>query len=385
VPEAPVAEVAALAAATGRIALDTEFMSEGRYFPLLCLVQVAAATPAEDPLVATVDALAGAEPGPLVPLVGDPDVEVVVHAGRQDLALVERAWGAGATNVFDTQVAAALTTTGHQSSYQLLVGQLLRRSLKKSESFTRWDQRPLTDEQLSYARQDVEHLLAVADALRERLRDLDRLAWARGEFEVIEAASGEERDPEEVFRRLTATTDLKPLEAAVARELVYWREQTARTQNRPIQTVLPNRLVTQLARRRPTTLEALRKERGIGEGILRRYGKPILATIKRGEEATPIKLPRRSEPPPWFGPLAALCDALMRARCEEHQVAPEMVANRAEIGEVVLEIVQGGETPDTRLLSGWRREVAGEEMLELLRGERSLRVGRDGHLVVDRA
>ena len=379
------ADVAALAAATGRLALDTEFMSEGRYFPLLCLVQVAATQPGESPLVGTVDALAGEDASPLVPLLADADVEVVVHAGRQDLALVERAWETRTAKVFDTQVAAALTTTGYQSSYQLLVGQLLRQSLKKSESFTRWDQRPLTEEQLAYARQDVEHLLPVADALRERLRDLGRLDWARGEFELIEAASGEERDPEEVFRRLTATTDLKPLEAAVARELVVWREQTARKQNRPIQTVLPNRLVTQLARRRPESLEALRKERGIGEGILRRHGKQILATIKRGSEATPIKLRRRSEPPSWFGPLAALCDALMRARCEERQVAPEMVANRAEIGEVVLEIVQGGEAPDTRLLNGWRREVAGGEILELLRGERSLRVGKDGHLVVDRA
>jgi ribonuclease D len=360
-------------------------MSEGRYFPLLCLVQVAATKPGESPLVGTVDALAGEDAGPLVPLLADADVEVVVHAGRQDLALVERAWETRTTKVFDTQVAAALTTTGYQSSYQLLVGQLLRQSLKKSESFTRWDQRPLTDEQLSYARQDVEHLPAVADALRERLRDLGRLDWARGEFELIEAASGEERDPEEVFRRLTATTDLKPLEAAVARALVFWREQTARKQNRPIQTVLPNRLVTQLARRRPESLVALRMERGIGEGILRRHGKQILATIKRGADAPPIKLQRRSEAPSWFGPLAALCDALMRARCEEHQVAPEIVANRAEIGEVVLEVVPGGEAPDTRLLNGWRREVAGGEILELLRGERSLRVGKDGHLVVDRA
>ncbi len=384
-PEASIAQLAERAAATGRLALDTEFMSEGRYYPLLCVVQVAVDGSADrSPLVGTIDALGDDDPGPLLPLLTDPRVEVVVHAGRQDLSLLERAWGAAATNVFDTQIASALTSTSYQSSYRLLVSQVLGKSLQKAESFTKWDQRPLTAAQLKYAGQDVEHLLAVADVLQRQLRERDRLAWAREEFRLLETVSGDERDPDDVFLRLIATTRLSPIEAAVARELVFWREHTAREQDRPVRSVMPDRLVTQLARRRPDTLDALKDERGVGDGILRRYGNQMLAAVRRGGQASPIRLARRPEQPPWYGPITALCEALLRARCEEQQIAPEMVANRAEIGEVVLETVQGRPEPDNRLLTGWRRATAGEEMLELLRGDRALSVGPHGHLVVDR-
>jgi ribonuclease D len=384
VPEASVEEVAQCAAATGRIALDTEFMSEGRYFARLCLVQFAAEGADGQILTATVDPLSGDEPGPMLPVLSDPGVEVVVHAGRQDLGLLQREWRSRTTNVFDTQIAAALTSTSQQSSYQFLVGNLLGRSLRKSESFTRWDQRPLTPQQLAYARQDVEHLLPIAAALRKRLETNDRLEWARAECRLLETAVAEERDPEEQFRRLAAGTDMSSLEAAVARELVFWRDETAREQDRPVRSVIPDRLVTQLARRRPASLDALKQERGVGEGVWRRYGNQIVATLRKGEQATPVKLAPRPEQPPWFAPLTSLCEALVRARCEEQQVAKEIVATRDEIGEVVLETVQGRPEPPNRLLSGWRREMVGEEVLELLRGERSLRVGQDGHLVVDR-
>ena len=381
---ASIAQLAERVAATGQIALDTEFMSEGRYFPLLCLAQVAVEGADGRPLIGTIDTLGDHDPAPLVPLLTDPAVEVVVHAGRQDLFLLERAWGMRPTKVFDTQIAAALTTTSHQSSYQLLVSQLLGVSLEKGESFTHWDQRPLTAKQLKYAGQDVEHLLQAAATLHERLEATGRTEWAREECRVLETTSGDERDPNEVFLRLTATTRLTPVEAAVARELAFWRESTARDQDRPIRSVLPDRLVTQLARRRPKTLEALKKERGVGEGIARRYGNQLLAALRRGEQAPPVELARRPEQPPWFGPLSSLCEALVRARCEEQQIATEMVATRSEVGEIVLETVHGREEPRNRLLTGWRRDVVGEEMLDLLRGERSLRVGPNGHLVVDR-
>lgn len=382
--DASITEVAERAAATGRLAFDTEFMSEGRYFPRLCLVQLAAEDSSGAPLIATIDPLENHDPAALLPLLTDPDVEVVVHAGRQDLYLLERAWGVRPTNVFDTQIAAALTSTSNQSSYRLLVGQVLGKSLQKSESYTHWDHRPLTAKQLKYASQDVEHLLEVADALHKRLEETGRVEWARVECRVLETTSGDDRDPNEVFQRLTATTDLPPREAAIARELAFWRERTAREQDRPVRSVLPDRLVTQLARRHPETLEALKQERGVGEGILRRYGNQMLAAIRSGEQAPPIKLPRRPELPPWSAHLTALCDALVRARCEEQQIANEMVATRAEIGEVVLETVQGRDEPRNRLLTGWRRDIVGEEVLDLLRGDRSLSVGENGHLVVER-
>ena len=205
--------------------------------------------------------------------------------------------------MFDTQIAAALTSTSQQSSYQFLVGNLLGRSLRKSESFTRWDQRPLTPEQLAYARQDVEHLLPIAAALRERLAADGRLEWAREECRLLETAAAEERDPEEQFRRLAAGRTCQPLEAAVARELVFWREETAREQDRPVRSVIPDRMVTQLARRRPASLDALKQERGVGEGMCAATGTSSSRPCAKASRRPPVKLPPRPEQPPWFAPL----------------------------------------------------------------------------------
>ena len=274
-PEASVEEVAERAAATGRIALDTEFMSEGRYFARLCLVQFAAEGADGEILTATVDPVGGDAPGPILPALSDPGRGGGGARGAPGPRPAAARMAGAHTNVFDTQIAAALTSTSQQSSYQFLVGNLLGQSLRKSESFTRWDQRPLTPEQLAYARQDVEHLLPIAAALRERLAADGRLEWAREECRLLETVVAEERDPEEQFRRLTAGTDMSALEAAVARELVFWREETAREQDRPVRSVIPDRMVTQLARRRPASLDALKQERGVGEGMWRRYGNQL--------------------------------------------------------------------------------------------------------------
>src|SRR5919109_3338319 len=195
----------------GRLGLDTEFMPEGRYKPLLCLVQIVVGERVEvlDPLVDSFD------PAPLAAVLADPAVEVVLHAGRQDVAILRREWRTTFTNVFDTQVAAGFAGFSAQAGYNGLLHDVLRIRLPKCASFTRWDARPLTDEQIRYARGDVEHLLPLADEIRARLEPRGRLEWAREECRVVAAAS-DERDPEEVWRRLPRVASLDPRERAVA-------------------------------------------------------------------------------------------------------------------------------------------------------------------------
>ncbi|HTU79275.1 MAG TPA: ribonuclease D, partial [Solirubrobacteraceae bacterium] len=161
----------------GRMALDTEFMGEGRYRTLLCLVQLAIPEHAEqaerivvlDPLEEELDASA------LAQALADPAVQIVVHAGRQDVALVRRRFQTEVSNVFDTQVAAGFAGLGAQSSYDSLLGEILGLRVAKTASFTRWDARPLSAEQLAYAREDVVHLLELAGQLEGRLDELGRL------------------------------------------------------------------------------------------------------------------------------------------------------------------------------------------------------------------
>src|SRR6478735_9195291 len=274
--DADVAQLADLARAHGRLGLDTEFMPEGRYRPLLCLVQVAAG-----------DQIA--VPDPLAAALADPDVEVIVHAGRQDVAILRREWKTTFTHVFDTQVAAGFAGFSAQAGYNGLLHDVLRIRLPKTASFTRWDARPLTEEQLRYARGDVEHLMPLADEIRRRLEERGRLEWAREECRAIASAT-DERDPAEVWRRLPRVTGLDPRERAVARELAAWRERTAAKEDRPVGAVLRDPTVVELAKRQPKGRRDLSQIRGITPDVVRRRGDDVIAAIEVGQSAEPIKL-----------------------------------------------------------------------------------------------
>src|SRR5919205_2086067 len=267
----------------GRLGLDTEFMPEGRYRPLLCLVQIVVGEHVEvlDPLVGSFD------PAPLSEVLADPDVEIVLHAGRQDVALLRRVWGTDLRNVFDTQVAAGFAGRRAQLGYEALLAELTGVRLRKSASFTRWDQRPLSEEQIRYAREDVLHLLELADALQAGLSERGRLGWAREECRALEDVS-DERDADTIFARLPRINSLDPAQRAVARELVEWREVVAREGDRPVPSVLPDAALVEVAKRRPQSLERLAQIRGLNEGALRRRGQAIVAAVERGRSRAPI-------------------------------------------------------------------------------------------------
>src|SRR3954469_4640671 len=284
-PQTEVDRLAEAARDQGRLGLDTEFMPEGRYKPLLCLVQIVVGERVEvlDPLVDTFD------PGPLAEVLADPAIEIVLHAGRQDVAILRREWQTTFTNVFDTQVAAGFAGFSAQAGYNGLLHDVLRIRLPKTASFTRWDARPLTDEQLAYARGDVEHLLALADDIQARLVDRGRLGWAREECVAIAEAT-DERDPMEVWRRLPRVSGLDPRERAVARELGAWRERTAAHEDRPVGAILRDPTVVELAKRQPTSRRDLAQIRGITPDVVRRRGDDVIAAIERGRPAEPILL-----------------------------------------------------------------------------------------------
>jgi ribonuclease D len=165
-----IAEIAAQAQRSGQLALDTEFMGEGRYRTLLCLVQLAVPDHTAGLRIELIDPLQERlDGGSLARVLADPEVEVVVHAGRQDIALLRRRFDTPVRNVFDTQVAAGFAGMAAQASYETLLSELLGVRLAKSASFTRWDARPLSSEQLAYAREDVVHLLELAGELQQRL------------------------------------------------------------------------------------------------------------------------------------------------------------------------------------------------------------------------
>jgi ribonuclease D len=371
-----VAELAAAAREHGRLGLDTEFVSERRYRPLLCLVQVVVGERIE-----ILDPLGELDPTSLAAVLADPEIEVVLHAGRQDVALLKRTWQTEVRNVFDTQIAAGFAGYGAQSGYESLVRALLGVAVKGAEGFSRWDRRPLTPEQIEYARADVEHLLPMADALRSRLRDAGRLEWAREECRVLEAAT-DERAPEELYARLPRIRRLGKRQRAVALALVGWRQELARTVDRPPATILPDHVLVEVARRQPDSRNAMEEVRGLPQQTLARWHRELVAAVEQGKTAPPAPdLPEVDAPDAADAPLIALGQALVRQRALEARVAVDLLSTHADVAAVVAAAREGRDADHVRTLNGWRRELVGNELLGLLEGRSSLRVV-DGGLTV---
>jgi ribonuclease D len=365
------------ARAAGRLALDTEFMGEGRYRTLLCLVQLAIGEHEEaDERILVVDPLLeGFDGSALADVLADPAIEIVVHAGRQDIALARRYLNTEVTNVFDTQVAAGFAGLGAQVSYDALLSEVLGLRVAKTASFTRWDQRPLSPEQLAYAREDVVHLLELASELERRLEDLGRLQWAREECEPL-ARSSDERELEAVFARLPRIATLNASARPIARELVSWRERTAERHDRPVQSVLGDATLMEIAKRKPSSRAELERIRGVGSSAGRR-AEDLLDAVRRGRERPPDpgpELVRAPAPKPDDAPLIALGEALLRARAREAGLAYELLAARADLQAIVAATRTNAPEADVRTLKGWRRELAGAELLDLLNGQVSLSV-----------
>jgi ribonuclease D len=368
-------------------ALDTEFMGEGRYRTLLCLVQLAIPDAVgEGERIELIDPLRDdADLAPLAGALADPQTRVVVHAGRQDVALVRRRLQTDVRNVFDTQVAAGFAGLGAQSSYESLLAELLGVRVAKSASFTRWDARPLSPEQLAYAREDVVHLLALAQELERRLSELGRLEWALEECAALEDAS-DERDVQTIFERLPRVRSLSARSRPIARELVAWRERVAAEQDRPAQSVLADAALVEVAKRKPSNPAELAALRGAGTHGMRRRARELLEVVERARQLPEDPPPVREQAPlgqPQDGPLIALAEALLRARAREAGLAYELLASRADLQQIVAAYRERREEADVRTLRGWRRELAGAELLELLGGAVSLSVA-DGALSVRR-
>lgn len=382
------AALARLASARGRLAIDTEFVSERRYQALLCLVQVAVHDPEVEGGVRTevldpLDEDDPLDPGPLAAVLADPAVEVVVHAGRQDVAIMRRTWDTDVTNVFDTQIAAAFLGLGAQEGYESLTRRVLGVGLSGGEGFTRWDKRPLDARQLAYAADDARCLLALGEALERELSEVGRLAWAREECEQV-AQSDDVRSPARAYERLPNIGRMDDKARAAAWRLCEWREQTARELDRPPPYLLSDQTLVQLARRRPKDKAGLEQTRGLPPQTLHRRAGDVLAAIA---SARPDDAPPRGPRPPARdaedAPVISLAQALVRHRTREAKLASELVATQSELSALVGAVRQGEQPSELRVLHGWRRELIGDELLGLLAGRISLAVGpRDGALTI---
>ena len=360
---ADVQSFASAARAEGRLALDTEFVWERTYSPVPCLLQLATSE-----RLAVLDPLEDVDVGPISELVGDPAVQLVMHAPAGDLLLFATRYGVRATNVFDTQLAAGFVGYGISMAYDRLVERALNVTLTHNETFSDWSRRPLTEAQIAYASDDVRYLFDLADALVARLDQMGRRSWAEDEIARRYGPDATiEPDPQRAYLKVARRGRLSGRQLAALRAVAAWREEEARTRDMPPGWVLKDPSVVEVARRSPADAAALGKLRGLGS-LSAPAGQRLLDALAAAADAEPVQGAR--ELPPGLARRVAAASALgavlVRARCEGAHIAPELVATRAELESFVEAMANGHD--EHALLSGWRRELVGAELRELVQG-----------------
>jgi ribonuclease D len=359
------------------VTVDTEFLRETTYYPLLCVAQMASPDEA-----AVIDALApGIDLAPFFALMVDENVVKVFHAARQDLEIVWNMAKMIPHPIFDTQVAAMVLGYGDSISYDQLVQRISGDMLDKSHRFTDWARRPLTDAQVSYAVSDVTHLRDVYLALSADLEKRGRSHWVEAEMGVLTSPETYRADPGRAWERLKSRVR-KPRDLAVLIEIAAWREREAQTRDVPRSRVLKDDVVGDIATQAPTTVERLGNLRSLPRGFERsRWGDAIVAAVKRGLERDPKTLPRldRFRPAANGAATVELLKVLLRMTAERHGVAAKVIATVDELDRIAAD-----DEADVPAMKGWRRELFGDKALALKHGRLALAVENGKVVAVDK-
>ena len=360
------------------ITIDTEFLRETTYYPLLCVAQMA--SPEE---AVVIDALAGGlDLAPFYDLMANEKVMKVFHAARQDVEIIWHGAKLIPHPIFDTQVAAMVLGYGDSISYDQLVQRITGDTLDKSHRFTDWTRRPLSAPQLAYAISDVTHLRDVYHALVADLGKRGRADWVRDEMEVLTSPETYRMDPEAAWQRLK-TRVRKPKELAVLIEVAAWREREAQARDVPRQRVLKDEAIADIAVQGPTSTEKLGHLRSLPKGFERsRWGEAIVAAVERGLARDPKTLPYqvRNQPATNASAVVELLKVLLRMIAERHHVAAKVIATVDD-----LERIASDDHPDVPALHGWRRELFGEKALALKHGQLALAIEKGRVATVERS
>ena len=357
------------------LALDTEFLRDQTYYPRLCLIQAAAPG-----VEAIIDPLApGIDLAPFYDLVRRPDMVKVLHAARQDIEIFCLQGGVVPDPLFDTQIAAMVCGFGDAASYETLARKVAKVEIDKSARFTDWSHRPLSKRQLEYALADVTHLRVIYEWMKAQLEKTGRAAWVAEEVAALQDPGLYRQDPEMAWRRLKPRTTNKRFLAVLA-ALAAWREREAQSRDVPRGRILKDEALSEIAAHPPETPEALERIRSVPKGFANsRMGKALMEAIVAARDgAAPEgalaenRERRRREPSPA---VVDLLKTLLRLKAEEAGVAPRLIATSEDIERLAANEVMA--------LSGWRREVYGEDAIALRNGQLAIALENGEAVVVE--
>lgn len=353
------------------LAVDTEFIREKTYYSNLCLIQIAT-----DTQIACIDPLAIKNIDPLLDILYDQHILKLMHAARQDMEIFYFMRNALPCPLFDTQIAATILGSGDQIGYSTLIEEFAGIKLDKAHARTDWQQRPLQTAQLQYAADDVRFLIQVYPIIRDKLIALNRLDWLNEDFDTLCQPALYEIRQDTLWQRVSGHQRLKGNKLAIVQQLAIWREQQAKQHNRPRKWIMSDDLLIAVAKQCPTSAAEFNNIRGIPPRLIEQHQSTLLEILARA-----VKLPQDQWPVLKIhrstAEQGAVCDAamaLLRLRSTENNISPTALSSRKEVEKIIM-----GER-DTPLLIGWRAELAGNAILELLNGELDLQV-KEGRLI----
>lgn len=355
------------------IALDTEFLREKTYYPKFCLLQIAAPG-----WVACVDPIAITDLSLLFDAIYNPNIVKVLHSCRQDLEIFYQITGRIPAPVFDTQIAAPLLGFQENPGYAMLVSSFLNINLSKAHTRTDWTQRPLSEDQIQYAADDVIYLCKIYTQMCEQLDKLGRLKWLESDFALLNNPELYQLSPENAWLKVRGKNKLTGRQLSILQSLTEWREQTAQTENKPRNWLFPDDMLLELAKLQPVTVADLAKIRNINERNVNRYGKVLCDLIDVARQRPPKPFKDKDQPAKKTQQHEAVLDvlgAVIRIRAEENSLNPIILATRKELEQLLF----GDE--ECPLLHGWRYNMAGRELQGLLQGLYSLSLTTDAVVI----
>ena len=356
------------------IAFDTEFVSEDSYHPELCLAQVAT-----DRGLAVIDTLSVSDMNPFWELLAAPRHQTIVHAGRYELCFCHRAIGKRPFQLFDTQIAAGLMGLEFPAAYRTLISKLLGKTVKKGETRTDWRRRPLSQRQIEYALQDVTYLEPIRDTLVERLDSLERLAWLDAEMDGWQTKV-ETDELHDRWRRMPSLFSLSPRSLAVVRELWHWRDGEAERRNCRPRRILRDDLIVELAKQKTDDLGRIRAIRGLNYRDKERYLDSVSSCIRQALALPDEQCPRpsaRATNRSQFAVLGQMLATALSSVCRAKDIAPSLVGTVEDMRELIAYTLLDEDVdsqPIPALAQGWRSEVIGSTIADLLAGKLAIRV-----------
>jgi ribonuclease D len=359
---------------TPLLAIDTEFVREKTYWPQLCLLQLATKDTCViiDPF--TVESLE-----PLRALLENENMVKVMHAGDQDCAILLHSVGCLPRPVFDTQRASLLFGYANQLGLAATVKAFCHVVLDKTDTFSDWERRPLTQAQVEYALNDVRYLPQVYQIMVDKLSQSGRLEWLQEDFARMSDESTYRISPYDRWQKVKKSANMSPRQLAVVREVAAWREGVAARKDYPRKWVITDEMIVEIAKREPSSAEELYLIRGLKDKLGNSWTVDVLAAVSRAQALPEDKLPhqpqgRRREP--QDAAVVDMLSALLHCRARQEHVAPQFIATHDDLLKLV-----GGEREHLPLLQGWRQRLVGGEMLDLLAGHIALSLA-DNHIKV---